>query len=378
ELSDEIKPVVGSFKSLGETSSAKSMFIEMRIEEVLMEVEGILKDLEEQSHLISQMKVAVDEINKTVLYTSNIANHAMEQAAETQKLISTLEKASSEVESIVKFIREVAEQTNLLALNASIEAARAGEVGKGFAVVANEVKELARQTDQAGIEITKKINAIQNLHTNIIKTVESMISTFKEVKDYANIVASAVEEQTITLANIESQAQIHKERAELTSRAFHDLKEEYKSMSEDIQKNINFSLKLEEMSQKLLSSVEHFQTFKIDRRDLRRIRLGEETEFVYNQSQYKGVIKDISAGGAYILTNYKPDLHSNIKVKFKTELSLLEFEGTVVRVDKQGFALRWVKIDQESLLKLKGFLSQYYSPDLLEKEIEKFQKTSLI
>lgn len=370
ELGDRIKPVVESFKVLGETSSAKSLFIEMRIEEVLVEVDSILKDLEEQSNLLSQMKQAVDEINRTVLYTSNVANKAMDQALETQKLITTLEKASAEIEGIVKFIREVAEQTNLLALNASIEAARAGEVGKGFAVVANEVKELARQTDQAGVEITKKIKAIQNLHTSIITTVENMISIFREVKDYANTVASAVEEQTITLANIESQAQVHKERAEATSKAYRDLQAEYKLMAEDIQKNINFAIKLEEIAKALISSIEHFQTFEIDRRNFKRLNLSEDIslEFECNKKSFSGILRDLSMGGAFIISDFKPELNSPITVRLKTDYDWVEFEGTVVRVEEKGFGLKITEIHQTSLSKLKALLAQIYPSDLIEKE----------
>ena len=53
-------------------------------------------------------------------------------------------------------------QTNILALNAAVEAARAGEHGKGFAVVANEVKDLAKQTADATLEIKQKIEGVQN------------------------------------------------------------------------------------------------------------------------------------------------------------------------------------------------------------------------
>lgn len=377
ELGEEIKPVVEAFKTLGESSQAKSMFVEMRIEDVLMEVENIIKDLEEQTHLLGQIRIAVEEINKTIFYTSDTANKAMDQALATQKLISTLEKASKEIESIVKFIRDIAEQTNLLALNASIEAARAGEAGKGFAVVANEVKELARQTDQAGMEITKKIQDIQKLHSDIIFTVEEMIKVFQVVKDYANTVATAVEEQTIALANIESQAQHHKERAELTSKAFAEVKEEYKSINEDIQKNIIYATQLENFTQKLISSIEHFQSFEVDRRVFRRIRFYEEVEFEREGKLYQGTLKDISLSGVFIISDYKPPIGEPIRIRLKTEGSWFEMEATVVRSDSTGFGVKITHLSRDTLEKVRRLLRRYFPEELVEREVTKFEKMLL-
>ena len=369
-LSAEINQTTEGLKNLGETASAKSAFIEMRIEEILSEVKGIIEDLEDQTRLLSQIKLAVDEINKNIFHTSSKANSAMEQALKTQELLSTLERASSEIEGIVKFIRDMAEQTNLLALNASIEAARAGEAGKGFAVVANEVKELARQTDEAGKEITKKIESIQHLHNNIISTVEQMINVFQEVKDYASTVASAVEEQTIALSDIESQAKKHYERAELTLKAFSEIKEEYKEISEDITKNVNIALQLEEVAKKFVSYVEYFKTLKEERRSFTRITLFEDVQFRYEGKSYSGKLRDISLGGLFILSEYKPPINSPLVVSLTSSNITFIVIGKVIRIEPTGFALKVTQVTDEALNKMRKFFERYLPPEKIEKEIE--------
>ena len=149
-----------------------------------------------------EMTSSIKEIAKNTNETSQITEQAKQKASIAGEVMNRLGASSIEIGNIIKVITTIAEQTNLLALNATIEAARAGEAGKGFAVVANEVKELAKETSKATEDITHRIKMIQNESQNAINTIKEIIDTINRVSDLTNMIATSIEEQSVTTSEI--------------------------------------------------------------------------------------------------------------------------------------------------------------------------------
>lgn len=112
------------------------------------------------------------------------ANNDREEAATVvegieKRVVQAIEEAKilNEISKLTESISNIANQTNLLALNAAIEAARAGEQGRGFSVVADEVKKLAAESAETVV-------SIQQLTTQLEKTINDLVSGSKELLDF--------------------------------------------------------------------------------------------------------------------------------------------------------------------------------------------------
>lgn len=185
--------------------------------------ESTQKEIENIINLFEQNDATLVEITNKTANTNEATALAGEAADDVLKSnkdleaamgravnsISSLEKQSDEITSIVSTINQISSQTSLLALNASIEAARAGEAGRGFAVVADEIKKLAEATSDATLSIKDLVENIQkeikltNENIEVIdekvkistKSSQETVETFKLFADVSEYITKALSAQ---------------------------------------------------------------------------------------------------------------------------------------------------------------------------------------
>ncbi len=193
--SSEMRNLSQQIATANEETSTQASMVSAAAEQVSANVQSVATATEE-------LNASTREIATNASEAAQVATRAVEIGRETKTTFEQLDESGATIGNVVKVIYAIAEQTNLLALNATIEAARAGEAGKGFAVVADEVKKLASQTAQATEEISSAAEVISN-HTRVAGDAIGEISEIiRQIHDIQTTIASGVEEQTATTAEI--------------------------------------------------------------------------------------------------------------------------------------------------------------------------------
>jgi len=154
-----------------------------------------------------EMAASVSEISRQVSQAAEIAELAVQQAADTSATMQGLAESARKIGDVVALISNIASQTNLLALNATIEAARAGEAGKGFAVVASEVKALANQTGRATDDISSQVGSIQTVVQQAVAAIQEIDNTISRISEISSAIAASVDQQSAATMEISRNTQ---------------------------------------------------------------------------------------------------------------------------------------------------------------------------
>lgn len=192
QMADGSKQV--SDKSNGVASASEEMSTNMNSVSAAMEQSSTNTSM--VASAAEQMTSTINEIAQNAEKARSISDQAVAKVGESTDQMNALGQAANAIGKVVETITDISEQVNLLALNATIEAARAGEAGKGFAVVANEIKELAKQTSDATMDIKDKISNIQHSSGGTLESINQISQVITQVNDIVATIASSVEEQS--------------------------------------------------------------------------------------------------------------------------------------------------------------------------------------
>ncbi|UVK97426.1 methyl-accepting chemotaxis protein [Pseudomonas sp. B21-048] len=189
-----LSSIVGGLQAGIEQLASSAQSLSAVTEQTNLEVSSQKEETEQVATAMNQMTATVHDVARNAEEAAQAAQTADGKVESGQQVVrqsmtrielladsatsasSSIESLSAQIQNIgtvLSVIKSVAEQTNLLALNAAIEAARAGEQGRGFAVVADEVRALAKRTQQSTEEIERLVSALRSAAQSSVQQIQN-------------------------------------------------------------------------------------------------------------------------------------------------------------------------------------------------------------
>ncbi len=180
------------------------------MQQQLSQTEEIMEQIDSAKEVAETIAENVTHTEETISVGRENINQLLDSVNQSEVVGSAVGEKMNELmdntekmNSIVELINSIASQTSLLSLNASIEAARAGDAGRGFAVVAGEISNLANQTSEATVNITRLINGINLSIQDVFKSTNQMMENNKSQNQAVETMAGTFEEIQNCVGNIQ-------------------------------------------------------------------------------------------------------------------------------------------------------------------------------
>lgn len=216
-------------------------------------------------------QMAISEFNAgqvEVTKTQNSINALAAKVADASTVIDNLSANSRQIGTVLEVIQGIAEQTNLLALNAAIEAARAGEQGRGFAVVADEVRNLARRTQDSTREIQAVIEKMQSSTDKAVSVMtegqsqaQISVEQARRAGDSLNAINQSVQRISDMNTQIATAAEEQAVVANEINQNFNQITSSASRAEQEAVKITSASKQLESLARVLEKNVSQFKTF---------------------------------------------------------------------------------------------------------------------